>query len=84
MLEDTAKKFILRKIEATSLSMRAYARILKVARTIADLKAADIIQLEHVAEAFQFRVLDKPATTNIHHEKPLPWKQHSPTYRATI
>jgi len=84
ILEDTAKKFILQKVEATSLSMRAYARILKVARTIADLKTSDIIQLEHVSEAFQFRVLDKPATTNIQREKPLPWKQHSPTYRVTI
>ena len=42
-----------------SLSARAYSRILKLARTIADLDNSDKVEFSHLAEAIQYRVLDK-------------------------
>lgn len=49
---ETLLKAALRKLQ---LSARAYHRVLKVSRTIADLAASDIIRTEHVAEAVQYR-----------------------------
>ncbi|MEE9312199.1 MAG: YifB family Mg chelatase-like AAA ATPase [Planctomycetota bacterium] len=47
-------------MEALQLSARAYTRIRKIARTIADLEASVDIQLHHITEAVSYRTLDKP------------------------
>lgn len=58
-MTDEAKLLLDQAVESLHMSMRAYYRILKVARTIADLAGEDILSSEHVAEAIQFRELDQ-------------------------
>ena len=58
-LDNTGRKVLEMAMEKLQLSARAYDRILKVARTIADLAGSEHLLIEHLAEAIQFRTLDR-------------------------
>ena len=59
IISDVSRTLLSKAMQRLQLSARAYDRILKVSRTIADLAASDDIKPEHLAEAIQFRSLDR-------------------------
>ncbi len=58
-LDDQDTRFLSSAIETLGLSARAYHRVLRVARTIADLQSSPNIQKNHLAEALAYRQLDR-------------------------
>ena len=59
ILNSSSKNILNAAFNSLGLSARAYSRILKVARTIADLDNSDNIEVQHLTEALQYRSLDR-------------------------
>ncbi len=59
VMSDDASELLRSSFDAMAMSARAYDRLLKVARTIADLEGSENIEMFHIAQAIQFRSLDR-------------------------
>jgi magnesium chelatase family protein len=59
-VDGESRRLLETAVERLGLSARAYSRILKVARTIADLDGEEHLKTAHISEAIQYRTLDRP------------------------
>ncbi len=59
LLTSKAEDLMCRAFKKLGMSARSYHRVLRVSRTIADLEAKEVIEINHVREAIMFRILDK-------------------------
>jgi magnesium chelatase family protein len=57
--DDSSRRLLESTIDKLGLSARAFNRILKIARTIADLEGKQEVQVDHISEAIQYRNLDR-------------------------
>ena len=58
-LDAEGRSLLLQAIDQLGLSLRAYAKVLRVSRTLADLEGSDAVRKRHVAESVQYRKLDR-------------------------
>jgi magnesium chelatase family protein len=58
-LQPAARQLLLSCIERFNLSMRAFGKLVRVSRTIADLEGIESVMSHHVAEAVQYRLFDR-------------------------
>jgi magnesium chelatase family protein len=62
-LDDECRHLLKSSVHELGLSARAHDKVLRVARTIADLDAKDAIRVGHIQEAVNYRVLDRQLWT---------------------
>lgn len=64
-LDNLSNQLMQQAVQRLNLSARGYDRVLKVARTIADLAASEKIESSHLAEALQFRTLERASRVGV-------------------